>query len=112
MKAESYLEEKHVMPLVNHLTSALLIHEPNDPIEFLIHQVEDIINFRNHRGKPPILFNKDNLTNVFKGVDFLNKGAICLSEYFSGEFKYQRLSDTQLSPIIEYSGVVREVWSV
>ncbi|KAL5243429.1 hypothetical protein ACI65C_010839 [Semiaphis heraclei] len=83
MKAESYLEEKRIIPLVNHLTSALLIHEPNDPIEFLVHQVQDIINFRNHRGKPPILFNKDNLTNVFKGVDFLNKGTIDLSEYFT-----------------------------
>lgn len=87
MKAESYLEEKHVMSLVNHLTSALLIHEPNDPVEFLVHQVEDIIHFRNHSGKPPILFNDDNLTNVFKGVDFLNKGTIDLSQYFSGEFK-------------------------
>jgi len=87
MKAESYLEEKHIMPLVNHLTSTLLIHEPNDPIEFLVHQVEDIIHFRNHRGKPPILFNDDNLTNVFKGVDFLNKGMIDLTQYFSGKLK-------------------------
>jgi len=87
MKAESYLEEKHVNSLVNHLTSALLIHEPNDPVEFLVHHVEDIINFRNHSGKPPILFSDDNLTNVFKGVDFLNKGTIDLSQYFSGEFK-------------------------
>jgi len=91
MKAESYLKEKHVMSLVNHLTSALLIHEPSDPIEFLVHHVENIINFRNNRGKPPILFNKDNLKNVFKGVDFLNKGTIDLSEYFTGEFKYQRI---------------------
>jgi len=73
------------MPLVNHLTSTLLIHEPEDPIEFLVHQVEDIIHFRKHRGKPPILFNNDHLTNVFKGVDFLNKGAIDLSQYCSGE---------------------------
>jgi len=87
MKAESYLEEKHIIPLMNHLTSTLLIQEPNDPIEFLIHQVEDIINFRNHRGKPPILYDNDNLTNVFKGIDFLNTGTIDLSQYFSGEFK-------------------------
>ncbi|CAH1711070.1 unnamed protein product [Aphis gossypii] len=81
IKAELYLEEKHVVPLVNHLTSTLLIHEPEDPIEFLVHQVENIIHFRKHRGKPPILFNNDHLTNVFKGVDFLNKGAIDLSQY-------------------------------
>lgn len=87
MKAESYLEKKHIMSLVNHLTSMLLVHEPNDPIEFLVQQVEDIINFRNHNGKPPILFNNDHLTNVFKGVDFLNKGTIDLNQYFSGEFK-------------------------
>jgi len=87
MKAESYLEEKHVMSLVNHLTSALLIHEPNDPIEFLVHQVEDIINFRNHSGKPPILFDDYNLTNVFKGADFLNTGTIDLNQYIGGEFK-------------------------
>lgn len=87
MKAESYLEEKHIMSLVNHLTSSLLIHEPNDPIEFLVNQVEDIIRFRDDSGKPPILFNDDNLTNVFKGVDYLKKGTIDLSEYISGEFK-------------------------
>jgi len=74
------------MPLVNHLTSTLLIHEPKDPIEFLVHQVKDIIHFRNNRGKPPILFNNDHLTNVFKGVDFLNKGTIDLSQYSSGEY--------------------------
>ncbi|XP_026811107.1 uncharacterized protein LOC113552422 [Rhopalosiphum maidis] len=83
IKAELYLEEKHVMPLVNHLTSTLLIHEPKDPIEFLVHQVKDIMHFRNNRGKPPILFNDDHLTNVFKGVDFLNKSTIDLSQYCS-----------------------------
>ncbi|CAI6346764.1 unnamed protein product [Macrosiphum euphorbiae] len=71
------------MSLVNHLTSTLLIHEPNDPIEFLVNQVEDIIRFRDDSGKPPILFNDDNLTNVFKGVDYLKKGTIDLSEYIS-----------------------------
>jgi len=87
MKAESYLEKKHVMSLVNHLTSTLLVHQPNDPIQFLVQQVEDIIHFQNNNGKPPILFNNDHLTNVFKGVDFLNKGTIDLNQYFSGEFK-------------------------
>lgn len=81
------MKEKHIMPLVNHLTSALLIQEPNNPIEFLVNQMKDIINFRENRSKPPILFSDDNLTNVFNGVDFLNKGLIDLSQYCSGEFK-------------------------
>eukprot|EP00102_Acyrthosiphon_pisum_P007663 XP_003243008.1 PREDICTED: uncharacterized protein LOC100575762 [Acyrthosiphon pisum] len=81
-KADSYLEEKHIMSLVNHLTSTLLKHEPNDPVEFLVNQVEDMIQFRDHSGKPPILFSDDDLTNVFKGVDYLNSGTIDLSEYF------------------------------
>ena len=75
------------MSLVNHLTSTLLKHEPNDPVEFLVNQVEDMIQFRDHSGKPPILFSDDDLTNVFKGVDYLNSGTIDLSEYFRGEVK-------------------------
>ncbi|XP_022178566.1 uncharacterized protein LOC111039374 [Myzus persicae] len=96
MKAESYLDEKHIILLVNHLTSTLLIHEPNDPIEFLVHQVEDIINFRKQRSKPPILYNNDNLTNIFKGVDFLNTGTIDLSQYFSA-MKMLGLNETDFN---------------
>jgi hypothetical protein len=76
------------MPLVNHLTSTLLLHEPDDPVAFLKLQVEDMINFRDHQGKPPILFKKDHLINVFKGVDYLNIGSIDLKQYFKGEFNH------------------------
>lgn len=75
-----------MMPLVNHLTSALLIHAPDDPIAFLIHQVEDMINFRDFGHRPPILFDSDHLANVFKGVDFLNTGMIDMQQYSDGEF--------------------------
>ncbi|XP_003243010.1 uncharacterized protein LOC100576031 [Acyrthosiphon pisum] len=82
-KAESYLDEKHIMSLVNHLTSTLLKHEPDDPVEFLVNQVEEIIQFRDHSGKPPLLFSDNDLTNIFKGVDYFNSGTIDLSEYFT-----------------------------
>lgn len=74
------------MPLVNHLTSTLLLHEPDDPVAFLQLQVEAMINFRDDQGKPPILFNNDHLMKVFKGVDFLNIGSIDLKQYLKGEF--------------------------
>lgn len=83
-----YIKEKNVMPLVNHLTSTLLLHEPDDPVAFLKLQVEDMINFRDNQGKPPILFKKNHLINVFKGVDYLNIGSIDLKQYFKGEFNY------------------------
>lgn len=75
-----------MIPLVNHLTSTLLLHEPDDPVAFLKLQVEDMINFRNDQGKqPPILFNNDHLINIFKGVDYFNIGSIDLKQYLKGE---------------------------
>lgn len=73
------------MLLVNHLTSMLLLHEPDDPVSFLVGQVEDMIKFRNHQDKPPILFNKNHLENLFKGIDFLNSGSIDLIQYANGK---------------------------
>lgn len=87
-KAEVYLKEKQVMSLVNYLTSALFIHEPDDPETFLVHQLEAMINFRDNQDVPPILFNNDHLVNVFKGIDFLNIGSIDLKQYFSGKFSF------------------------
>lgn len=85
-KAEVYLKEKQVMSLVNYLTSALFIHEPDDPETFLIRQIEAMIDFRDNQDVPPMLFNNDNLVNVFKGIDFLNRGSIDLKQYFNGKF--------------------------
>lgn len=78
------MKEHHVMSLVNHLTSMLLLHEPEDPVEFLVLQAENLINFRDYRGKPPILFTNNHLVNIFKGVDCLNRGSIDLKQYFKG----------------------------
>lgn len=85
-KAEVYLKEKQVMSLVNYLTSALFIHEPDDPETFLVRQVEALINFRDNQEVPTIIFNNDHLVNVFKGIDFLNRGSIDLKQYFNGKF--------------------------
>lgn len=85
-KAETYLREHHVMSLVKHFTSMLLLHEPKDPIAFLVLQVENLINFRDNQGKPPLLFENDYLVNVFKAIDFLNRGSIDLNQYFKGKF--------------------------
>lgn len=85
-QAETYLKEHHVTSLVNHLMSMLLLHEPEDPVAFLLLQVEHLINFRDHQGKPPILFTDNHLVNVFKGIDFLNSGSIDLKQYFKGKF--------------------------
>lgn len=76
------------MPLVSYLTGTLLLHEPDDPVTFLIERVDEMINFRDNQKKPPVLFNNDNLTNVFKSIDFLNSGSIDLEQYCSGMFKY------------------------
>lgn len=82
-----YLKEKYVMPLMNHLTSALLFHEPDDPKSFLIRQVEEMIEFRDHQSKPPpVLFTDDQLKAVFKSIDFLKNGSIDLNEYFKGTY--------------------------
>lgn len=75
-----------MLPLVSYLTSTLLLHEPDNPVEFLIDKIEKIINFREHKGKPPILFNNNHLANVFKGIDFINSGTIDMEQYFKGEF--------------------------
>lgn len=93
-KAELYLKEKHVMSLVNHLTSTLLLHKPDDPATFLVRQVEDMIGFRDRQGKPPILFSDDHLTNIFKSIDFLKTGSFNMKQYISGKltlhWKYVR----------------------
>lgn len=74
------------MPLVSYLTSTLLLHEPNDPVTFLIERVNELIIFRDDQRKPPVLFNNDNLANVFKSIDFLNSGSIDLDQYRSGTY--------------------------
>jgi len=73
------------MPLVKYLIGALLLHEPDDQVAFVIRQVEEMINFRDNRGKPPILFNDSCLTNIFKSIDFLNSGSVDLKQYLAGE---------------------------
>jgi len=80
-----YLKEKHIIPLVKYLIDALLLHEPDDQVAFVIHQVKELINFRDNLGKPLILFNDSCLTNVFKSVDFLKSGSVDLKQYLASE---------------------------
>ncbi|VVC44273.1 Hypothetical protein CINCED_3A008262 [Cinara cedri] len=77
------MKDKHLMPLLSHLMSMLLLYNPVDPLAFLVRQINEMINFRDDPDKPvPILFNDDDLANVFKGIDFMNRGSIDLKQYF------------------------------
>lgn len=97
-KAELYLRERHIMSLVNHLTATLLFHKPDDPVVFVIRQVEEIIDFRDNQSKPPILFDGDHLVNIFKGIDFLNSGTIDLKQYFDAMNNMLGLNDNDFNP--------------
>jgi len=80
------LKEKRIMPLVSHLIGTVLLHEPDDPVAFVVRLAEDMANFRDkRRDRPPIVFDDDHLANIFESIDILNSGSIDLKQYSDGK---------------------------
>lgn len=79
------MKDIHVTPLMSYLMSTLLLHKPDDPVLFLIRELENMINFRDNQHKPAtILFKNHDLVSIFMGVDFMNRGSIDLKQYSKG----------------------------
>ncbi|XP_050544014.1 uncharacterized protein LOC126907050 isoform X2 [Daktulosphaira vitifoliae] len=80
-KAEIYLKNRNIKKLVNHLTTKILVEKPNDPVTFTILQIEQLINFRDNRGKPPVLFDDEQLVAIYNNTDILKAGSISIEQY-------------------------------
>eukprot|EP01086_Lenisia_limosa_P010363 TRINITY_DN34546_c0_g1_i1.p1 TRINITY_DN34546_c0_g1~~TRINITY_DN34546_c0_g1_i1.p1 ORF type:complete len:133 (-),score=29.17 TRINITY_DN34546_c0_g1_i1:42-440(-) len=70
-EAHDYLVEKHVLELFEDLTTKLSLSKTNDPVQFLIKEVNTMLAARSS-PKSVSLFNEEDLIGVFTTFDKAN----------------------------------------
>ncbi|RKP01925.1 hypothetical protein CXG81DRAFT_3974, partial [Caulochytrium protostelioides] len=74
-EAEAYLDKHRVIPVLNHLTTLLLIERPPDPKAFLVTKLTEIRNAKK-RGQSVSLFHADHVAALFHLFDVTGKGTL------------------------------------
>mmetsp|Transcript_15182 Transcript_15182/g.38352 ORF Transcript_15182/g.38352 Transcript_15182/m.38352 type:complete len:124 (-) Transcript_15182:240-611(-) len=75
--AEEYIQEKHILPLFESLTSSLLFNKPNDIRNFLISELQKI-----KAKQVPSLFTENDLRSMFKMFDITERHYITQDQFY------------------------------
>ncbi|XP_007896763.1 EF-hand calcium-binding domain-containing protein 10 [Callorhinchus milii] len=98
-EASAYLREHKVLELLENLTSMLLYHRPDNPREFLITELENVMTVRDlYSERYPCLFDDSNLVAIYGILDTTKQGFITQAQYVEA-FKTLGITDFDESPI-------------
>ncbi|XP_039617118.1 EF-hand calcium-binding domain-containing protein 10 [Polypterus senegalus] len=79
--ATQYIEQHKIMELLDSITSMLLFHRPERPVEFLIGHLEKLKAARAASSGYPCLIDDSNLNSVFGILDPTKQGYITVNQY-------------------------------
>ncbi|XP_076240953.1 EF-hand calcium-binding domain-containing protein 10 [Calliopsis andreniformis] len=80
-ESQDYLEKKKIAETFQFLISHLIVHQPENPIEYLYQLIDDCILFRSGLKDPPLLWKERHVESVFRSIDTSNLEYISLLGY-------------------------------
>lgn len=84
INALQYMKEKKIPEIMQLLTSKLLISKPEDPITFLVEELQNIRDMKK-RGAPIVAFNESDLRAMFDAFDVTSQGYVSRDQYLKGK---------------------------
>ena len=79
-EAREYLEENQVLKLFDYLGAKIAKDKPDDPNEYLLSQIANIINIKADGGKVS-LFSEQEIEVMFSIFDLTNRGYVTKEQY-------------------------------
>ena len=91
--ARQYLEEKHILQLVQALTTAIAYSKPDDPVPFLLKTVQQLKEARDNGSSVLVCFTEDDIKALFTRLDPFNKGKISREQLEGGLLNFGTTKD-------------------
>lgn len=83
-EAQLYLLQHRILDFFQFVVAYLLGASPDDPIIFIIELLNKCLLYRSRLGKPPVLYEKKHLEQLFNLMDRMKCGGIEMSQYVNG----------------------------
>ncbi|KAF8569555.1 EF-hand calcium-binding domain-containing protein [Paragonimus westermani] len=80
-EVDAYLREHKLIELFHNLNALLIYHHPENPKRFLLDQLIQLRQAREHAQQPPSLFTQENAQSIFNMLDPCEKNTISFDRY-------------------------------
>ncbi|KAG5895793.1 hypothetical protein JTB14_029209 [Gonioctena quinquepunctata] len=82
--AQKYLRVHRIFDFFQFITAHLLGACPDNPISFIIELLNKCLLYRSGMGEPPLLYEKEHITQLFCLMDRMGSGLIDMEQYRKG----------------------------
>nr|CAI5857232.1 unnamed protein product [Callosobruchus analis] len=108
--AQKYLRVHRIFDFFQFIIAHLLQAAPEDPVTFILELLNKCLIYRSGRGKPPLLYQKNHIAELFNLMDRMKTGAIEVKQYHKG-MTTLGICEYKKSPPLNQDGMVeREVF--
>nr|CAH7756881.1 unnamed protein product [Callosobruchus chinensis] len=108
--AQKYLRVHRIFDFFQFIIAHLVQATPEDPITFILELLNKCLIFRSGRGKPPLLYQKNHIAELFNLMDRMKSGVIEVKQYHQG-MTTLGICEYEKSPSLNQDGMVdREVF--